>query len=135
MGTRADFYIGEGESAEWLGSVAWDGYEWDEDKESSLRIAASEADFREEVKTIGERDDFRSPEKGWPWPWDDSTTTDYAYCFTGQGLRIFCFGRPVVDGVDEEDDDYVEPPKAAFPNMKSKATVTDGGFLIFTVTR
>ncbi len=26
MGTRADFYIGRGEKAEWLGSVAWDGY-------------------------------------------------------------------------------------------------------------
>ena len=25
MGTRADFYVGRGESAEWLGSVAWDG--------------------------------------------------------------------------------------------------------------
>jgi hypothetical protein len=25
MGTRADFYIGRGESAEWVGSVAWDG--------------------------------------------------------------------------------------------------------------
>jgi hypothetical protein len=26
MGTRADFYIGRGTEAEWLGSVAWDGY-------------------------------------------------------------------------------------------------------------
>ncbi len=25
MGTRADFYVGLGEQAEWLGSVAWDG--------------------------------------------------------------------------------------------------------------
>jgi len=28
MGTRADFYVGMGKDAEWLGSVAWDGYEW-----------------------------------------------------------------------------------------------------------
>lgn len=25
MGTRADFYVGVGEQAEWLGSIAWDG--------------------------------------------------------------------------------------------------------------
>lgn len=28
MGTRADFYIGRGENAEWLGSIAWDGDPW-----------------------------------------------------------------------------------------------------------
>jgi hypothetical protein len=26
MGTRADFYVGRGGQAEWLGSIAWDGY-------------------------------------------------------------------------------------------------------------
>jgi len=26
MGTRADFYVGRGKTAEWLGSIAWDGY-------------------------------------------------------------------------------------------------------------
>ena len=26
MGTRADFYIGRGATAEWIGSIAWDGY-------------------------------------------------------------------------------------------------------------
>jgi hypothetical protein len=26
MGTRADFYVGRGETAEYLGSIAWDGY-------------------------------------------------------------------------------------------------------------
>ena len=26
MGTRADFYIGKGTDAEWLGSIAWNGY-------------------------------------------------------------------------------------------------------------
>lgn len=27
MGTRADFYSGRGKTAEWLGSIAWDGTE------------------------------------------------------------------------------------------------------------
>lgn len=26
MGTRADFYVGRGEAAQWVGSIAWDGY-------------------------------------------------------------------------------------------------------------
>ena len=30
MGTRADFYVGVGKKAEWLGNVAWDGDEWAE---------------------------------------------------------------------------------------------------------
>ena len=41
MGSRADFYIGEGTEAEWLGSVAWDGYEWDKEKGSAIASAKS----------------------------------------------------------------------------------------------
>lgn len=26
MGTIADFYVGRGPKAEWIGSIAWDGY-------------------------------------------------------------------------------------------------------------
>ena len=26
MGTRADFYVGRGDAAEWIGSIAYDGY-------------------------------------------------------------------------------------------------------------
>ncbi len=26
MGTRADFYTGRGQTAQWLGSIAWGGY-------------------------------------------------------------------------------------------------------------
>lgn len=80
MGTRADFYVGDGPKAEWLGSVAWDGYEWAEDSPNPLESAKTEQQFRDAVAAIAyERDDFTDPSSGWPWPWDDSRLTDYVY--------------------------------------------------------
>lgn len=78
MGTRADFYIGRGRSAEWLGSIAWDGYEIDD----SILDAKDAATFKKAVVAfLKTRDDATTPEQGWPWPWDNSETTDYAYAF------------------------------------------------------
>lgn len=138
MGTRADFYIGEGKDAEWLGSVAWDGYQW-EKADSVLRQATTKDEFKAAVFVLEQtRNDFTSPVQGWPWPWDDSRTSDYAYCFTDQGTKVFNFGRPVVDGVDEEADGYVEPDKAEFPNMKDRKNVTleeRSGVMIFSVPK
>lgn len=80
MGTRADFYIGTGLEAEWLGSVAWDGDEWLENETVALRQAKTEMEFREEVKQILiSREDATRPEMGWPWPWTTSETTDCVY--------------------------------------------------------
>lgn len=82
MGTRADFYVGSGENAEWLGSVAWDGYEWAEDENTAIAKATSDEEFRQAVQQLQvDRKDFTKPEDGWPWPWDDSKLTDYTYYF------------------------------------------------------
>jgi hypothetical protein len=78
MGTRADFYVGRGPEAEWLGSIAWDGY----DVPLALREAQTEADFRLQVDAfLKTRDDATWPAEGWPWPWDTSELTDCAYAF------------------------------------------------------
>jgi hypothetical protein len=123
MGTRADFYVGTGVNAEWIGSVAWDGYEWSEDKDNLISSAASEAGFRVAVASMLEaREDGIKPIEGWPWPWEDSRTTDYAYCFDGQGVQIFCFGRPVAE---DGDCDY-EAPKVEFPDMTAAKNVQLG---------
>ena len=53
--------ISAGEKAEWLGSVAWDGYEWAEKKESRSAIAKTEEEFREAVKELEERECFTRP--------------------------------------------------------------------------
>lgn len=89
MGTRADFYVGCGPDAVWLGSVAWDGYEWAEDAACALRLATTEQTFRKAVSAIlASRGDATTPDQGWPWPWANSGTTDYAYYFHDGNTRF-----------------------------------------------
>ena len=83
MGTRAAFWIGDPrdlENREWLGCIAWDGYEWAFD--SQWAAFSSEQEFRDAVSTLEQRDDFAHPGRGWPFPWDDDIfLTDYTYAF------------------------------------------------------
>lgn len=107
MGTRADFYVGTGDTAEWLGSLAWDGYEFAEDEKHALRLASSEAEFRVAVeKLLDEREDGTEPKHGWPWPWDDSGLTDYVYYWADEQLRW--------------------NDRSDWPNMKDKANINFG---------
>lgn len=144
MGTRADFYVGRGPEAEWIGSIAWDGYPSGlEDHESqystskggsqALRATTEEA-FREGVHRMGEsRKDFTPPERGWPWPWDDSGTTDYAYFFDGGKVYASAFGRPYFEidvdkdnggePLDEDAEPLDEGERPIFPNMKDRQNV------------
>lgn len=131
MGTRADFYIGRGPEAEWLGSVGWDGYPDGifDGEDGSLVLAAltTPKAWRSAVGAfLAARDDATLPERGWPWPWDDSQTTDYAYAFDGQ-VYGSCFGHGwwlVADRLaapEREDEDRV--PKVEFPNMRARKNV------------
>ena len=121
MGTRADFYIGIGPTAEWLGSIAWDGYP------DGLTIdAPDEAGFRANVAELAKRADWTSPEQGWPWPWEDSNTTDYAYAWDGAKVVAAHFGYgwwPVADWASK-------PPESVkscdFPDMSARKRVTLG---------
>lgn len=80
MGTRADFYVGKGKDAEWIGSIAWDGYR-DGIDDAVLQASSVDA-FRSAVaKFFVERDDVTLPMRGWPWPWKTSATTDCSYWF------------------------------------------------------
>jgi len=127
MGTRADFYVGRGVDAEWLGSVAFDGYPFEE--MHGLMFAMSEAAFREAVDAVlSYRDDATHPEDGWPWPWDDSQTTDYAYAFDGGQTWVACFGHGWLDAADAagNEREFPEGPKVSFPNMTSRQAVTFG---------
>lgn len=121
MATRADFYVGIGEHAEWLGSIAFDGYEWAEDKDCALMRATTEVAFRHAVAEIAElRDNFCGdwtyPYMGWPWPWDDSSLTDYVYAFDSGRVTIFRFGEI----------NRLKKSKVSWPDMKSKKKVTFG---------
>lgn len=145
MGTRADLYLGRGPDAEWLGSIAWDGYP-DGMPEALLRC-----DTVDRFKVLVEgflagREDATLPEQGWPWPWDDSRTTDYAYAFDGDNVWASNFGRnwfdarfPEPDDDEEAErlgtqliegeismDEYRDAKPAVFPDMAERKNVTYG---------
>ena len=122
MGTRADFYIGVGEQAEWVGSVAWDGYEWDEDRETPIAKATTEDEYRKAVEAVlSTRRDATRPAQGWPWPWEDSTLTDYAYCFEDNRVVAYCGGGQII--VNDEGRWDTLPERNDWPNMKDRMAV------------
>lgn len=136
MGTRADFYVGTGKEAQWLGSIAFDGYNIDEAKEPrdntdpytlrcwNIKNAKTEDEFRKAVADFLAFDQTATkPEDGWPWPWDNSQTTDYAYCFDGTKTVSFSFGRPIPEDRSEMSE---HTPKAEFPDMSGVKNVTLG---------
>lgn len=117
MGTRADFYIGRGESAEWIGSVAWDGYPSDF-SDTPIFSSRTEQEFRDRVAAmLASRDDATLPKDGWPWPWPDSRTTDYAYAFDGGRVHAACFGHRWRSPKSIERDEYNGPQLCVFPTM------------------
>ena len=135
MGARADFYVGSGDKAEWLGSVAWDGYEWDEKPDCALMKATDADAFRDAVSAaLDGRDDATLPAQGWPWPWDDSNITDYAYMLVDGVVKAYYFGRETFINEAGEHDAH-EDKTADFPNMKALKNFTMGkrsGVMVFT---
>lgn len=103
MGTRADFYMGFGKTAEWLGSYGYDGYgpsnahfdkllgkQVDDKEQLPLVNAKTEAEWRAAVATVTKI----KPDAGWPWPWDDGRLTDYSYFWTPEeGMICYNFGN------------------------------------------
>jgi len=127
MGTRADFYVGRGPEAKWRGSVAWDGYP------DGIPDAIKEATSREQFDAalhdfVRTREDWSSPDHGWPWPWDDSNTTDYAYAFDEGKVWRTCFGHGWLEATadEPEDDGDGGEGKVVFPDMSDKKAVTWG---------
>lgn len=93
MGTRADFYVGKGDSLRWMGSVGWDGYPDGVPAKFNL-IGCSELQQWEDavVAMLSEVESATVPDQGWPWPWDNSGTTDYAYTFDEGAVWAAKFG-------------------------------------------
>ncbi|MEV8635199.1 hypothetical protein AB0395_26430 [Streptosporangium sp. NPDC051023] len=141
MGTRADFYVGRGPDAEWLGSIAWDGNPAGICTDTRALEAGDEQTFRDLLGGfLASRGDATTPDQGWPWPWNDSRTTDYAYAFDSGRVYGSCCGQPwfLVDpkGVDfgEPDEGEEIGESAVFPDMSARQAVTFGersGVIIF----
>lgn len=121
MGTRADFYIGRGVNASWMGSIAWDGYP--EGIPEGVLRSRTKNEFIKFIRDFFDSIDHSTlPDSGWPWPWDDSRTTDYAYAFDQGQVYVSCFGSQWAT-VDEalNGDIYDDDNKTAiFPNMKDR---------------
>lgn len=138
MGTRADFYVGIGKSAEWIGSIAYDGYE----TSPEIEFATTESEYREAVHAfLQSRDDATFPDEGWPWPWNDSGTTDCSYWFYAGGLFHTVYGADYKEGkwlvprevASRVDDDYKEldpdcpgAKLAEYPDMSARKNVKLG---------
>lgn len=123
MGTRADFYVGRGQDAEWLGSFAFDGYPDGVDEDILKSI--DERGYRIRVtRMLASRDDATLFDQGWPWPWDDSNTTDYAYAFDDGKVWACPFGHGWFDPLEEQPDDL--EGTVEFPDMSEKKNVTFG---------
>jgi hypothetical protein len=135
MGTRADFYIGKGKNAEWLGSIAWDGYP--SGIEDDILSCTDKINYERLVNDfLSNREDSTFPKDGWPWPWNDSNTTDYAYAFFDDKVWGNCFGKGWFEVTKEPDDEneYWDRPSqfSEFPDMKSiqKVRLDKGSGLI-----
>lgn len=124
MGTRADFYIGRGDKAEWLGSIAWDGYP--NGLERQVLECRTEPSFRKEVATLHTREDWTQPEQGWPWPWENSAITDYTYAFDKGRVWASCFGGAWFRADKDEPEDKGKKKSAVFPDMTSRQKTTFG---------
>lgn len=123
MGTRADFYVGQGKDAEWLGSIGWDGYP-DGIAEGVLK-AVDAYSFRAAVQAFfADRRDVTLPEQGWPWPWNDSGTTDYSYWHFDGKTWGSSFGRDLFpcDQPEPEEDTGAACPD--MPDMASRKNVS-----------
>ncbi len=151
MGTRADFYVGRGPNARWVGSIAWDGHpgsitphseeteilpvigkqhkEGHWPKGGHLFQSKTEKDFLSRLERFFQfRTDVTLPERGWPWPWENSNTTDYAYAFDGGKVYGTCFGHGWWLATKPEPDGEGDAPKISdWPDMSKLKNVAFGG--------
>ncbi len=116
MGTRADYYVGRGENAVWLGSVAYDGHP---DSQPFADITSEEAYRKAVTEELRCRNDATTPDQGWPWPWEDSNLTDYAYAYDLGQVFVTRFGH----GWGVFPSPAEEETKLSFPNMKDRQNV------------
>ncbi len=151
MGTRADFYIGKGKNAKWVGSVAYNGYpsvikpshrekkydkdlgkvfdtqKLDEWVGSHLFESKTEKEFLDRLDLLFKnRNDFTTPDMGWPWPWPNSSVTDYTYHFVDGKVYVSEYGRGWIDTSKYIDDlkkldslDFNQEEIQEYPDMSS----------------
>jgi hypothetical protein len=133
MANKADFYIGRGPMAEWVGSIQWDGYR--DGLPRTVLEAETEEEYRAAVASfLKGRADSVTPEKGWPWPWEDSRGTNYAYAFDEGEVWGSCHGSSWWKARKKEPEHTsLKRGIARFPDMslvKKMTSSPDGGGIL-----
>jgi hypothetical protein len=118
MGTRCDFYVGRGQKAKWIGSVAYDGFP--EDFEAIITAKTEAGYVRAVEKELSSRDDSTFAAEGWPWPWDDSGLTDYSIAWDKGAIYWTDYG-------DNGKVWHQTGRRATWPNMASKRNLAYPG--------
>jgi hypothetical protein len=99
--TGADFYIGTGVAANWIGSIHADGYV--SGIPLDILICVNPTLYEELVVTFiqSRQDVVKTNGDKWPWPWADSRMTDYSYLFIEDLHKVAAsqFGRRMFDPV------------------------------------
>lgn len=106
MGTRADFYIKKADEKEliWIASIAWDGYP--DGIDCGVLDSKTQSEYIGNLQRfLKDRNDVTLPERGWPWPWDNSSTTDFAYCFVDGRVLTNNFGHGWHVYIKDQDND------------------------------
>lgn len=100
----ADFYVGRGETATYLGSI-WGTNVDPESLKAITRFQSQsddlydESDYRLDVKSlIADEDTYEitAPPESWPHRYATSGASDWAYCFDKATVHVFEEGRLVL---------------------------------------
>lgn len=100
----ADFYVGRGETAEYLGSI-WGDMVGPEDLRAITRFQSQtdalydEVDYRRDIKSLIA--EYSTDERGtgpdsWPHRYGTSGASDWAYCFDKASVHIYEEGHLVL---------------------------------------
>lgn len=103
MGTRADFWLGRGADAEWLGSIQYDGRP--KGLSAPLLLACDEEEYRAAVADLlAHREDALHPGSAAApkWSRQRARTIDYSYTFHNAVLWACRNGSPWFDPVRPE---------------------------------
>ena len=91
MGTKADFYVGIGSDAEWLGSIFDNGDVWH--VPLNILIQVNQTMFEELTLEFLQSKDSVIADRGdkWDHPWADSRITDYTYMFDAAKEKVVMY--------------------------------------------
>lgn len=84
--TRADFYVGTGPNARYLGSVFNDGG----DIPASVKRARTPEKFEKAVARLIKKENGYTT---WQWGWETSQATDFSYWLENEKLYVVRFGK------------------------------------------